>query len=248
MPKVRIDQLLVARGLVQSRERARALLIAGDVLVGGQPVTKAGAQVDPAAEITLRQPDHPWVGRGGLKLDHALKVFHVDATSAVALDIGASTGGFTDVLLARGAARVVAIDVGHNQLDWRLRQDPRVVCLEGVNARYLTPADLPADFRAFDIVTIDVSFISLAQILPVVPPLLAPQGRIVALVKPQFEAGREDVGAGGIVTDPAVHARVIDEVTSAALRIGLERLALEPSPVTGAEGNHEFLLLLGHAR
>jgi len=246
--KVRIDQLLVTRGLAQSRERARALLLAGDVQVAGQPVTKAGAQVDPEAEITLRQPDHPWVGRGGLKLDHALSVFQIDVTSALALDIGASTGGFTDVLLTRGAARVVAIDVGHNQLDWRLRQDPRVVCLEGVNARYLTPADLPADLRAFDIVTIDVSFISLAQIFPVVPPLLGPRGRVVALVKPQFEAGRPDVGAGGIVTDPAVHSRVIDEVTRAALRIGLERLAVEPSPVTGAEGNREFLLLLGHPR
>ncbi len=247
MRKVRIDQLLITRGLAQSRERARALLIAGDVLVAGHPVTKAGAQVDPAAEVVLRQPDHPWVGRGGLKLDHALNAFRIDVTSALALDIGASTGGFTDVLLTRGAARVVAIDVGHNQLDWRLRQDPRVLCLEGVNARHLAPTDLPADTRAFDIITIDVSFISLAQILPVVPPLLKPGGRVVALVKPQFEAGRGDVGAGGIVTDPAVHARVIEDVTRAAHRIGLDRLALEPSPVTGAEGNREFLLLLGHA-
>jgi 23S rRNA (cytidine1920-2'-O)/16S rRNA (cytidine1409-2'-O)-methyltransferase len=186
------------------------------------------------------------VGRGGLKLDHALTAFGIDPRGHRALDIGASTGGFTDVLLARGAAHVVALDVGDNQLDWRLRTDPRVLCLERVNARYLTPAALPDDHRLFDIVTIDVSFISLKHILPVVPALLAPGGRIVALVKPQFEAGRREVGAGGIVRDPEVHARVVEDVAREALRVGLVRLALEPSPVTGTQGNREFLMLLAH--
>jgi len=245
--RTRLDQLLVARGLAQSRERARALILAGDVSVNGQPSAKAGTLVDDASEITLRQPDHPWVGRGGIKLAHALDAFGLDVTGVLALDIGASTGGFTDVLLQRGAARVVALDVGHNQLDWRLRQDPRVTCLEGVNARYLRPDDLPEASRQFGLITIDVAFISLTQILPVVPALLGPAGRVIALVKPQFEAGRDDVGAGGIVRDPGVHARVIDRVTAAAHQVGLDRIALEPSPVTGAEGNQEFLLLFGRA-
>ena len=244
MARSRLDQLLVARGLAQSRERARALLMAGHVTVDGRVITKAGTLVDPDADVVLKQADHPWVGRGGLKLAHALETFRIDVSGALALDIGASTGGFTDVLLQRGARRVVALDVGHNQIDWRLRTDPRVVVLEGVNARYLKPDGLPEDARVFDIVTIDVSFIALAHILPVVPPLLAPSGRVIALVKPQFEAGRQDVGAGGIVTDPAVHARVMDDVTRAAHQVGLTRLADTPSPVEGAEGNREFLLLL----
>jgi 23S rRNA (cytidine1920-2'-O)/16S rRNA (cytidine1409-2'-O)-methyltransferase len=244
MAKVRLDQLLVSRGLAQSRERARALLLAGHVDVDGVRVTKAGTPVSDEAVIALRQPDHPWVGRGGIKLAHALRVFHLDVTDVEALDIGASTGGFTDVLLHHGARHVVALDVGHHQLDWKLRSDPRVLCLEGVNARHMRPEDLPADRRQFGLVTIDVSFISLAHILPVVPALLGPGGRVIALVKPQFEAGRDEVGAGGIVRDPDVHARVIDEVTRAAHRVGLERIGLEPSPVEGAEGNREFLLLL----
>ena len=244
MAKSRLDQLLVARGLAQSRERARALLLAGHVDVNGARVTKAGTLIDDDAAITMRQPDHPWVGRGGIKLAHAIEAFHLNVTGITALDIGASTGGFTDVLLQRGATRVVALDVGHNQIDWKLRSDPRVVCLEGTNARYLRPENLPDGLREFALVTIDVSFISLAQILPVVPPLLTPGGHVVALVKPQFEAGRADVGAGGIVRDPDIHARVIDEVTAAAVQVGLERVALTPSPVTGAEGNTEFLLLL----
>jgi 23S rRNA (cytidine1920-2'-O)/16S rRNA (cytidine1409-2'-O)-methyltransferase len=244
VPKTRLDVLLVARGLAPTRERARALILAGEVSVGGSPVAKAGTNVSDDAEIVLRRPDHPWVGRGGLKLAHALEVFGVDPTGRLALDIGASTGGFTDVLLARGARQVVALDVGTNQLDWRLRSDPRVVALERVNARHLTPEQLPASARRFDLVTIDVSFISLEHILPVVPPLVAPDGRVIVLVKPQFEAGRREVGAGGIVRDPAVHARVIEAVASAAHRVGLERLRVEPSPVTGAEGNREFLMLL----
>lgn len=245
MPKSRLDLLLVARGLVATRERARALILAGDVRVGGAPVTKAGTAVDVDAPIALRQPDHPWVGRGGIKLAHAFDVFGLAVEGRDALDIGASTGGFTDVLLARGARRVVALDVGTGQLDWKLRSDPRVVCLEHVNARHLTPDQLPADCRVFAVVTIDVSFISLAHILPVVPPLLAADGRVVALVKPQFEAGKDEVGPGGIVRDAAVHARVVESVTAVAHQVGLVRLGLEASPITGAEGNREFLMLLG---
>jgi 23S rRNA (cytidine1920-2'-O)/16S rRNA (cytidine1409-2'-O)-methyltransferase len=220
MARSRLDQVMVARGLAQSRERARALLMAGHVTVDGRVITKAGTLIDEASDVVLRQADHPWVGRGGLKLAHALTTFQVDVTGLQALDIGASTGGFTDVLLQRGARRVVALDVGHNQIDWRLRTDSRVIVIEGVNARYLTPDVLPEDARLFDIVTIDVSFISLTYILPVVPAVLAASGRVIALVKPQFEAGRDDVGAGGIVTDPAVHARVVDDVTRAAHQVG----------------------------
>ena len=248
MARTRLDLLLVARGLAPTRERARALILAGQVSVDGRPLTKAGAPVPEDADVTLKQPDHPWASRGGLKLDHAITTFGLDVRGLTVLDIGASTGGFTDVLLARGAARVVALDVGSGQLDWRLRTDPRVVCLEGINARHLTRDQLPADARRFGLVTIDVSFISLAHILPALPPLLDDHGRVVALVKPQFEAGRSDVGAGGIVRDPAVHDRVIDQVTAAAVRVGLERLGLEPSPITGAEGNREFLMLLAPSR
>jgi len=242
----RLDVLLVARGLAGSRERARALILAGDVRVDGGEVSKAGTLVDESAAIDLRQPDHPWASRAGLKLAHALDVFPIDVRGAVALDIGSSTGGFTDVLLERGAARVVALDVGRGQLEWRLRTAPRVVSIEGVNARYLRPADLPPDLQTFDCVTIDVSFISLRLILPVVPPLLKAGGRVIALVKPQFEAGRQDVGPGGVVRDPAVHERTIETVTAAAAELGLRRLAVEPSPVPGVEGNREFFLLLGH--
>jgi 23S rRNA (cytidine1920-2'-O)/16S rRNA (cytidine1409-2'-O)-methyltransferase len=247
MARTRLDQRVVADGLAASRERARALILAGDVLVNGAPLTKAGTLVDDAAAVTVKTPDHPWVGRGGLKLAHAIEVFQVDPTGRLALDIGASTGGFTDVLLQRGARKVVALDVGRGQLDWKLRSDPRVVVIEGVNARHLAPEALPADARVFDIVTIDVAFISLRHILPVVPAILAPAGRVIALVKPQFEAGRDQVGAGGLVTDPAVHARVVEDVVAAAHQIGLSRLGLEASPITGAEGNREFLLLLARA-
>jgi len=235
---------MVTRGLVATRERARALILAGDVLVDGVAVTKAGTSVAENAAIELKQPDHPWVGRGGVKLAHALEVFGLDVTGQIALDIGASTGGFTDVLLARGARRVVAVDVGTGQLDWKLRTDPRVVCLERVNARYLTPDDLPEDARTFDLITMDVSFISLKLVLPVVPALLAGSGHAIALVKPQFEAGRDEVGAGGIVRDTSVHTRVIEAVAASALQVGLTRLAVEPSPITGAEGNREFLMHL----
>lgn len=242
--KTRLDQLLVDRGLAPSRERARALILAGDVTVDGQPAGKAGTAVASDAAIVLRTPDHPWVGRGGLKLAHALDVFGIDPTGITALDIGASTGGFTDVLLQRGATRVVALDVGHNQLDWKIRNDRRVLVIEGLNARYLTPEQLPEGLRRFDLVTIDVSFISLRHILPVVPAVLAPGGHVIALVKPQFEAGKGDVGKGGIVKDERIHARVVEEIVEAARQVGLTQRGLEPSPITGAEGNREFLLQL----
>lgn len=241
MHRTRLDHLLVERGLVASRERARALILAGEVRVDGQVATKAGTPVSPEVEITLAVPDHPYVSRGGLKLAHALHTFELDVTGRDALDIGASTGGFTDVLLQRGAAHVVAVDVGHGQLDWRLRTDPRVTVMERVNARALAPGDLPEGRRRFGIVTIDVSFISLRHILPVVPPLLEDQGDVIALVKPQFESRRGEVGKGGIVRDEAVHARVVTEVTAAAHAAGLARLGLITSPITGMEGNREFL-------
>ena len=212
-PRTRLDIRLADDGLAASRDRARALILAGRVRVNGAVVTKAGAPVAADARIEVSEPDFPWVGRGGVKLAHALDAFGIDVTGREALDIGASTGGFTDVLLQRGARRVVALDVGHGQLDWRLREDPRVVVIERRNARELEPSWLPGPV---DIVTIDVSFISLRLILPALPAVLAPGADIVALVKPQFEAGRDEVGRGGLVKDPAVHEAVIARVTRAA--------------------------------
>jgi 23S rRNA (cytidine1920-2'-O)/16S rRNA (cytidine1409-2'-O)-methyltransferase len=228
------------RGLAPTRERARALILAGQVLVDGQPATKAGMAVGAAAEIRLLAPDHPYVGRGGLKLAHALDTFRIAVAGRECLDIGASTGGFTDVMLQRGAVRVVALDVGHGQIDWKLRNDPRVVVIEGFNARHLSAADLPG---LVDLVTIDVSFISLRQIFPVVPGLLRPAADVVALVKPQFEAGRGEVRKG-IIHDAAVHARVLEEVSAAAAGVGLTPAGSTPSPITGQKGNVEFLLHL----
>jgi 23S rRNA (cytidine1920-2'-O)/16S rRNA (cytidine1409-2'-O)-methyltransferase len=241
---IRLDALVVERGLAASRERARALILAGDVRVGGRPITKAGTSVPRDAEITVATPDHPYVGRGGLKLAHALDTFAVPVTGRLALDIGASTGGFTDVLLQRGAARVVALDVGHGQLDWKIRSDPRVHVLEHINARTLTPGDLPPALAAFDIVTVDVSFISLRHILPNVPPLLRASADVIVLVKPQFEAGRAEVGKGGIVRDAAVQGRVVEEIAAAADALGLGRAGMSESPIAGMEGNREFLLHL----
>jgi 23S rRNA (cytidine1920-2'-O)/16S rRNA (cytidine1409-2'-O)-methyltransferase len=237
----RLDVAVVERGLAETRERARALILAGQVLVDGQVVSKAGAPTKEAADIRLRAPDHPYVSRGGVKLAHALDTFGVDPRDRRALDVGASTGGFTDVLLQRGAASVIALDVGHGQLDWRLRNDPRVVVREGVNARSLTPDDVP---HRVSLVVIDVSFISLRHILGALPPFLDPGADIVALVKPQFEAGREEVGKHGLVTDPAIHAAVIERITEAARVLGFERLGLSPSVITGATGNQEFFLHL----
>jgi len=240
-PRTRLDVRLVTEGLAASRERARALILAGRVKVDGEVVSKAGANVPDGAVIGVVEPDFPWVGRGGVKLAHALDTFRIDVTGREALDIGASTGGFTDVLLKRGARRVVALDVGHGQLEWRLREDPRVVVLERRNARQLEPGWLPAPA---DVVTIDVSFISLRLILPALPRLLAPGADIVALVKPQFEAGRDEVGRGGLVKDPAVHEAVLARVTEHAAACGLARAGMTPSPITGATGNQEFLLHL----
>ena len=240
MPRVRLDQLVVTRGLAPSRERARALILGGLVRVAGQPAAKAGSAVDEDAEIVLATPDHPYVGRGGLKLAHALDTFGIVVEGREALDIGASTGGFTDVMLQRGATRVVALDVGHGQLDWTLRNDPRVVVIEHYNARHLTLDALPGPVQ---LVTIDVSFISLRQILPPVSRVLAPGADVVALVKPQFEAGRDEVGKG-VIRDAGVQARVVEEVSAAAREVGLTPLASTPSPITGAKGNVEFLLHL----
>lgn len=242
--RTRLDTLLVTRGLVESRERARALILAGKVEVVGHATAKAGSVVSDDVEIRIAAPEHPWVGRGGMKLAHALDTFAIDVTGKLGLDIGASTGGFTDVMLQRGARHVIALDVGHNQLHWRLRTDSRVTVIEGFNARALSRADLPDLGEGVGIATIDVSFISLRHILPVLPALVAADADIVALVKPQFEAGREDVKRGGLVTDPAVHDRVMTEVTSAATAVGLVRVGSVESPITGAEGNREFLIHL----
>jgi 23S rRNA (cytidine1920-2'-O)/16S rRNA (cytidine1409-2'-O)-methyltransferase len=238
---IRLDVALVERGLAASRERARALILARQVKIDGQIVFKAGAPVGEEARVALAAPDHPYVGRGGVKLAHAIDAFGIEVEGRRGLDIGASTGGFTDVLLQRGAAHVVALDVGRGQLDWRLRNHPRVLAREGVNARTLSASDLP---HVFDIVTIDVSFISLGHIFPPLASLLADGGDIVALVKPQFEAGREEVGKRGLVTDPAVHEAVLDRVTAQADASRLVRVAMTPSPITGATGNREFFLHL----
>jgi 23S rRNA (cytidine1920-2'-O)/16S rRNA (cytidine1409-2'-O)-methyltransferase len=244
VPRVRLDIAVVDRGLAPSRERARALILAGRVRVDGAVVSKAGSPVTPASAVDIIEPDFPWVGRGGVKLAHALEVFAIDVTGREALDIGASTGGFTDVLLTRGAVRVVALDVGHGQLDWRLREDPRVVVMEHRNARDLDITWLPGPV---DIVTIDVSFISLHLVLPRLPPMLRPDADIVALVKPQFEADRDDVGKGSIVKDPAVHQAVQDRVAETARQYGMTPMRFTPSPITGATSNQEFLLHLKQA-
>jgi 23S rRNA (cytidine1920-2'-O)/16S rRNA (cytidine1409-2'-O)-methyltransferase len=240
-----LDVLVVDLGLAPSRERARAMILARQVTVDGQVASKAGASTAADARVELVAPDHPYVGRGGVKLAHALEVFGILVPGRLALDIGASTGGFTDVLLQRGAASVVALDVGHGQLDWRLRNDPRVIVREGVNARALTDRDVP---HRVDLVAIDVAFISLKHIFPAFLPFLNEPCDIVALVKPQFEAGREEVGKGGLVTDPAVHDAVLARVTTEADAVGLRRVAMTPSPITGATGNREFFLHLVSAR
>ncbi len=244
MKRVRLDTLLVQRRVAPSRARARAMILAGQVRIDGTPSAKAGALVPVDLEITLITPDHPYVGRGGVKLAHALETFGISVQGKETLDIGASTGGFTDVLLQRGAAHVVALDVGHGQLDWRLRNDPRVITLERVNARSIHPDRLPSTLQHFDIVTIDVSFISLKQIVPVVPTLLKPGADVVALVKPQFEAGRGQVGRGGIVRDARVHAQVVGGFCLWAIERGLRLLGVRPSVLRGDAGNREYFVLL----
>jgi 23S rRNA (cytidine1920-2'-O)/16S rRNA (cytidine1409-2'-O)-methyltransferase len=239
--KTRLDSLVVGRCLTPSRERARALIMAGQVTVDGHVVSKAGNLVRTNARVELTSPDHPYVSRGGVKLAGALDTFGIDPANRRALDIGASTGGFTDVLLRRGVGSVIALDVGRGQLDWGLRHDPRVIVREGVNARVLTVEDVP---HRVDLVTIDVAFISLRYIFPALPPVLAPGAEIVALVKPQFEAGREEVGKRGLVTDPAIHEVVLARVTAAAEAGGLMRLGMTPSAIAGSTGNQEFFLHL----
>ena len=239
----RIDRLLVERGLASSRTKAQALVMAGVVLVNEQLVNKPSETFSSDANIRLKRYGDPasrYVGRGGLKLEAALREFQIDVNGLTCADIGASTGGFTDCLLQHGAQRVVAIDVGHNQLDWKLRNDPRVESREGVNARHLKPEDFD---DKFDLATIDVAFISATKILPVVVTLLNERGRIVTLIKPQFEVGRGEVGKGGIITDPCQHQRVINEVNRAAEALGLKIHGVIDSPILGAEGNHEFLAL-----
>jgi 23S rRNA (cytidine1920-2'-O)/16S rRNA (cytidine1409-2'-O)-methyltransferase len=238
--KLRADQLLVDRGLVESRTRAQALILAGKVFSGGRRIDKPGDQLAPDRPLELRGEDHPWVSRGGVKLAHALEHFRIRADGLVCLDVGASTGGFTHVLLAHGAARVYAVDVGHGQLDWGLRNDPRVVVLERTNARYLEAAQVP---EPIGLLVCDASFIGLRTLLPAPLALCGPDALAVALIKPQFEAGPENVGKGGVVRDPAVHARV-----SAAIEAwwgaqpGWRVLGVTPSPITGPEGNREFLI------
>ena len=239
--KERIDKLVVERGLAPSREKARALIMAGQVVVGDHAVSKAGQLVPLDAEIRLKGEPLPFVSRGGLKLQKALDEFALDVTGLTALDVGASTGGFTDCLLQRGAARVFAVDVGYGQLAWKLREDPRVVNLEKTNIRYLEPATLGA---APDMAVIDASFISLDKVLPSVVRLICDDGFIVALIKPQFEVGKGEVGKGGVVRDEAKHKRVIDEVAAEAVVLGLTVRGLVESPITGPKGNREFLMLL----
>jgi 23S rRNA (cytidine1920-2'-O)/16S rRNA (cytidine1409-2'-O)-methyltransferase len=244
--KIRIDQLLLQRGLVPSRQRAQALLLAGKVLVAGQKVVKSGTSVDSESEIRLLEPDLKYVSRGGLKLEHALEHWQIDVRGKICLDVGTSTGGFTDCLLQHGASRVIAVDTGHGQIAMQLRQDPRVRLLENTNARYLTREQLS---ETVDVIVMDVSFISATLVLPPVVaaafPALAEEraGReLVILVKPQFEAGREKVGKGGIVRDPEVQQQAVDRVRDAVTALGVLRTDVTESPLLGAEGNREFLL------
>ena len=239
MAKTRIDQLLVDRGLVESRSKAQALILAGLVYSGERKIEKSGQAVPEDAPLEVRGREHPWVSRGGIKLAHALEAFGWDVTGAVALDVGSSTGGFTDVLLQKGAAKVFAVDVGTNQLAWKLRQDPRVVVHEKTNARHLTDAVVT---EPVDIVVCDASFISLAKVLDRAIDFARPGGRLVALVKPQFEAERGEIGKGGVVRDAAVHERVCAAAAEWIKLRGWTVEGIEASPITGPEGNVEFLL------
>ncbi len=236
--KKRLDLLLVERGLAPTRARGQSFILSGNVFVNGQKAEKAGEAVAEDAIIEVKGKDHPYVGRGGLKLAAALDAFSIDPAKKTALDIGASTGGFTDCLLQRGAAKVVAVDVGSNQIDWKLRNDPRVTVIEEFNARNLKMEDVGGPF---DIIVIDVSFISLELILPPAAAALVPGGVCIALVKPQFEAGREEVGSGGIVRDPKVHKRVVDKILALGSGLGLSAIGHIDSPIEGTKGNREFL-------
>lgn len=239
--KERLDVLLVKRGLAASREKAKAVIMAGSVFVDNQKEDKAGTMFPDTVQIEVRGNTLKYVSRGGLKLEKAMTHFGLNLEGRVCMDVGSSTGGFTDCMLQNGAVKVYAIDVGHGQLDWKLRNDPRVVCMERTNIRYVTPEDIgeQADFSS-----IDVSFISLTKVLPPVYELLKDQGQVVCLIKPQFEAGREKVGKKGVVRDPGVHREVIEKITSFASETGFALLNLEYSPIKGPEGNIEYLLYL----
>lgn len=248
MKRERIDRLLVDRGLAQSRTKAQAMIMAGVVLVNEQRVDKPSDLATSDALIRVKHADNPasrYVGRGGIKLETALSTFAINVEALVCLDVGASTGGFTDCLLQNGAARVVAVDVGHNQLDWRLRNDSRVDVREGVNARYLKPQDFDCDF---DLAVMDVSFISATKVMPAIIPLLKKSGLLITLIKPQFEVGRGEVGSGGIVREPEKHARVVEEVNCAASELGFQVRSVIESPIHGADGNIEFLALYEKSR
>ena len=238
---MRLDQLLVERGLAPSREKARALVLAGQVLLNGQRADKAGRSVPDDSRLELLEPP-PYVSRGGLKLEAALEHFHISVDGRICLDVGSSTGGFTDCLLQHGAARVYAIDVGTGQLDWKLRNDPRVIVHERVNARYLSAREVP---EPVSLAVADVSFISVTMILPAIAPLLSDDAEMVILVKPQFELEKHQVGKGGIIRDPALHLRACQRIEKAVEQLGF-RTAIIPSPIRGAEGNQEFLLYARH--
>ncbi|HJO68033.1 TlyA family RNA methyltransferase [Sphingomonas sanguinis] len=239
MAKLRVDQMLVDRGLVESRSRAQALVMAGLVFSGETKIAKPGQQLAEDANLDVRGRDHPWVSRGGIKLAHGLEHFGWDVTGCVAIDVGSSTGGFTDVLLQKGAARVYAVDSGTNQLAWSLRQDPRVIVHEQTSARILTEAHIP---EPIDIIVCDASFIGLAKVLERPLSFAKPGARLLALIKPQFEAGREEVGKGGVVRDPNVHQRVCDQVVAWLTTGGWSVAGVTQSPITGPEGNIEFLV------
>lgn len=242
MSKQRADQLLVDRGLAESRSKAQAVILAGLVFSGERKIDKAGQALAGDAPLEVRGKEHPWVSRGGIKLAHGLDHFGWDVTGSVALDVGSSTGGFTDVLLQRGARHVFAVDVGTNQLAWKLRQDPRVTAHEQTNARYLTDAIVT---EPVDIIVCDASFISLAKVLDTALNFAKPDGRLIALIKPQFEAERVEIGKGGVVRDPAVHERVCREVADWLESRGWTVAGVTPSPITGPEGNVEFLIAAG---
>ncbi|MFK4792038.1 TlyA family RNA methyltransferase [Sphingobium sp. ZW T5_29] len=239
MAKLRADQLLVDRGLAESRARAQALILAGLVFLGDRKVEKAGQQVAQDAVLDVRGRDHPWVSRGGIKLAHAIDHFGIDVTGMVAIDVGSSTGGFTDVLLSNGAARVYAVDSGTNQLAWKLRSDPRVIVHEQTSARILTADHIP---ETVDIIVCDASFISLAKVLERPLGFARPGAQLAALIKPQFEAGRDEVGKGGVVRDPQVHERVCEQVRIWLTAQGWTVTGITPSPITGPQGNIEFLI------
>src|SRR5262249_28495482 len=241
MKRERIDKLLVERGLAESRVKAQALVMAGVVLVNEQRAVKPSDLVSPDAKIRIKHAEDAasrYVGRGGLKLEAGVGQFQINGSDLYCLDVGASTGGFTDCLFQRGARHVVALDVGHNQIHWRLRKDIRVEVREGVKARYLNPADFP---QKFDLAVIDVSFISATKVMPAIVPLLTDRGQLVVLIKPQFEVGKGEVGSGGVVRDPDQHAKVIEMVNLSAEELGLRKREVMESPIRGAEGNVEFL-------